>query len=107
MTGPATSHNPQKGSAVNHQSLPGIDATAAPAGTGCVDCDREGSWWVRLRRCAECGHIGCCDDSLNQHATKHAEGVGHLVIQNFEPSEDWCWDYRTNDYTDGPRLSPP
>ena len=20
-------------------------------------------WWFHLRRCAECGHIGCCDKS--------------------------------------------
>jgi len=92
---------------MNDQSQPAIDPHAPPTGPGCVECDRESSWWVHLRRCANCGHIGCCDDSLNQHATKHAAETGHPVIQSFEPGEDWFWDYRTNDYTDGPRLVSP
>ena len=25
-----------------------------------------GGWWLHLRRCAECGHIGCCDNSPGQ-----------------------------------------
>ena len=34
-------------------------------------------WWVHLRRCAQCGHIGCCDSSPGQHATHHFEQTGH------------------------------
>ena len=42
-----------------------------PSGTGCVEClDREDGWWFHLRRCVECGHVGCCDASLGQHASK-------------------------------------
>jgi len=42
----------------------GIDALAKPSGTGCVEClAATGDWWLHLRRCAECGHIGCCDSS--------------------------------------------
>src|SRR5207249_10874412 len=41
-----------------------------PSGTGCVECLAEGGWWFHLRRCAECGHIGCCDSSPSQHARK-------------------------------------
>jgi hypothetical protein len=26
---------------------------------------------VHLRLCRTCGHVGCCDDSRNKHATKH------------------------------------
>ena len=37
----------------------GINALAKPSGTGCVECLATGSWWLHLRRCAECGHIGC------------------------------------------------
>jgi hypothetical protein len=78
-----------------------------PSGDGCVECEAEGSWWLHLRRCAECGHVGCCDDSLNRHATKHAHTSGHPVIQSFEPGEDWFWDYRTEAFVDGPLLAPP
>ena len=85
----------------------GIDTSAAPSGTGCVECDETGSWWVRLRRCAECGHVGCCDDSLNKHATAHWRESGHPVIQSFEPGEYWFWNYDTNESFNGPALAAP
>jgi hypothetical protein len=86
---------------------PQIDPTAVPSGTGCLECDATGSWWLHLRRCAACGHIGCCDDSLNRHATAHARGTGHSIIQSFEPGEDWFWNYIVNSFADGPRLADP
>ena len=85
----------------------GIELEATPSGAGCADCERAGGWWFHLRRCAACGHIGCCDDSLGRHATAHAESTGHPVIQSFEPGEDWFWDYRTQQEVPGPRLAPP
>lgn len=45
----------------------GINPLAEPSGIGCLECLAEGGWWFHLRRCAECGHIGCCDSSPNQH----------------------------------------
>ena len=66
---------------------------AARAATGCVECDAAGGWWFHLRRCAQCGHIGCCDSSPAQHATAHCTATGHPVIRSFEPGEDWFWDY--------------
>jgi hypothetical protein len=84
-----------------------IDPTVKPSGVGCVECTQSGDWWLHLRRCAACGHVGCCDDSLNTHATKHAAATGHPVIQSFEPGEDWFWDYRTQTFLDGPRLASP
>jgi len=30
----------------------GIDVSAPPSGTGCVECDAAGGWWFHLRRCA-------------------------------------------------------
>ena len=30
-----------------------------------------GGRWVHLRMCMQCGHIGCCDNSPNRHATAH------------------------------------
>jgi hypothetical protein len=85
----------------------GIDTTTAPSGAGCVECDETGSWWVHLRRCAECGHVGCCDDSLSKHATAHYDATRHPIMQSFEPGEDWFWDYRTAELLDGPVLAGP
>ena len=41
----------------------GVDPTVPPTGTGCVECEETRGWWVHLRRCTQCGHIGCCDTS--------------------------------------------
>jgi hypothetical protein len=88
-------------------SADSIDPSALPSGSGCVDCDADGGWWFHLRRCAECGHIGCCDSSLAKHATAHATATGHSVIRSFEPGEDWFFDYTTGGYVDGPELAAP
>ncbi|WP_431898711.1 ubiquitin carboxyl-terminal hydrolase 14 [Nonomuraea sp. bgisy101] len=58
---------------------------------GCEECMAMGARWVHLRRCLDCGHIGCCDSSPNKHATAHYRAEGHPVIQSFEPGEDWKW----------------
>ena len=42
-----------------------------PSALGCEECLKTGSPWVHLRLCRTCGHVGCCDDSPNRHATKH------------------------------------
>src|SRR5450631_2992347 len=55
----------------------GINLSAKPSGTGCVECLATDGWWLHLRRCAECGHIGCCDSSPSQHASKHNAATGH------------------------------
>jgi len=87
--------------------MDGINETAKPSGTGCVECLAAGGWWLHLRRCAECGHIGCCDNSPSQHATHHHHETGHPIITSFEPGEDWFYDYRTEDYVEGPSLPGP
>ena len=78
----------------------------APSGTGCLECDAAGGWWVHLRRCVECGHVGCCDSSPEQHATAHFRETGHPVIRSFEPGEDWFWDYSAEQAASGPALAP-
>ena len=83
-----------------------IQPDVPPSGTGCVECLDAGGWWFHLRRCAQCGHIGCCDSSPAQHATAHWKATGHPVIQSFEPGEDWFWDYSTGEAGNGPRLAP-
>ena len=85
----------------------GIDPAVPPSGTGCVECLTTGGWWLHLRRCAECGHIGCCDTSPSQHATAHAESTRHPVIASFEPGESWFYDYRGDQFLEGPPLAPP
>ena len=64
-----------------------------PSASGCEDCLRIGGRWVHLRLCMECGHVGCCDDSPNTHATKHFHSTSHPVIKSFERGEDWGWCY--------------
>jgi hypothetical protein len=84
-----------------------IQPSVPPSGTGCVECLAAGGWWLHLRRCAECGHIGCCDTSPSQHATAHYKESGHAVIQSFEPGEEWFYDYDTDAGGSGPELAPP
>lgn len=86
-----------------------IDPAAAPSGPGCADClagDGPG-WWLHLRRCAQCGHVGCCDSSPSQHASLHASSADHPVVHSFEPEEDWFFNYQTGEYETGPALAPP
>jgi len=84
-----------------------IDPTAPASGAGCAECETTAGWWFHLRRCAQCGHIGCCDTSPSQHATAHARETGHPLITSFEPGEDWYYDYRDGLMYDGPQLAPP
>jgi hypothetical protein len=60
---------------------------------GCEDCLRMGGQWLHLRICLECGHVGCCDDSPNKHASAHAHTDEHPIIRSIEPGEDWSWCY--------------
>jgi hypothetical protein len=90
------------------QPNPDIDPSVPPSGDGCVECLAAGGWWVHLRRCARCGHIGCCDSSLGRHASAHARATDHPVIRSYEPGEDWYFDFRSGGYVDdAPELAPP
>jgi len=84
-----------------------VDPTSLPSGTGCLECEGLRGWWIHLRRCTACGHIGCCDDSLSRHATAHVLASGHTVVQSFEPDEDWFWDYAAKDFVSGEPLAGP
>ena len=84
--------------------IAGIDPSVPPSGEGCVECEAAGGWWLHLRRCAQCGHIGCCDTSPMQHATAHASATGHPFIRSFEPGEDWFFDYEKNGMIKGVEL---
>ena len=77
---------------------------AAPAASSAT---RRDGWWFHLRRCAQCGHIGCCDTSPSQHATAHAAETGHPVMRDVRAAA------RTGSGTTRPtttttgRLAPP
>jgi uncharacterized UBP type Zn finger protein len=62
-----------------------------PSVDGCAECLASGGKWLHLRLCLECGHVGCCDDSPNKHATGHARTTGHPIIRSIEPGESWSW----------------
>ncbi len=85
----------------------GVTGGPPPSGVGCVECDDAGGWWFHLRRCVECGHIGCCDDSLERHARRHFEATGHRFIRSFEPGEHWFWDFADDEAATGIPLPPP
>jgi len=75
-----------------------VDPSGAPpprTPEGCEECLHDGSRWVHLRLCQSCGHVGCCDSSPNQHASKHAS-TEHPVVRSFEPGETWRWCYVDN-----------
>ena len=60
---------------------------------GCEECLAAGLWWVHLRLCRTCGHVGCCDSSPNRHATRHFHATQHPIVTSAEPGEDWSWCY--------------
>jgi hypothetical protein len=84
-----------------------IDPTVKPSGTGCLECLASGGWWLHLRRCTACGHIGCCDNSPSQHGRKHVHESGHSIIASFEPGEEWFYDFRTDTTSAAQPLAPP
>lgn len=67
-----------------------------PSADGCEDCLKTGGSWVHLRLCEICGHVGCCDNSPNRHATGHFHASGHPIIKSFEAGEDWGFCYADN-----------
>ena len=59
----------------------------------CEDCVKTGSEWMHLRMCLTCGHVACCDQSPNKHATAHFHRTKHPLIRSAEPGENWTWCY--------------
>ena len=78
---------------MDFMTTPSIDPAVPPSGPGCLDCDNTGGWWFHLRRCAACGHVGCCDSSRMKHATAHFHEIEHPVMRSIEPGEAWRWCY--------------
>jgi uncharacterized UBP type Zn finger protein len=64
-----------------------------PSTDGCEECLQMGDRWFHLRTCLICGHVGCCDQSRNKHATKHFHDTAHPVMKSAQPGESWLWCY--------------
>src|ERR671918_470012 len=60
---------------------------------GCEECLADGEPWLHLRICLGCGKVGCCEDSPNRHATRHAAQTSHPIIRSLEPGEQWSHCY--------------
>lgn len=75
------------------EHIEAVTSDPAPHAKGCEECLAMGDTWVHLRLCLGCGHVGCCDNSKNKHATKHFKDTSHPVVRSFEPGESWRWCY--------------
>ena len=73
---------------------------------GCEECLILKSAWVHLRLCLTCGHVGCCDESPNRHATKHFHASGHPIIEGYDPPEGWGWCFIDEAFVDLPDQTP-
>jgi uncharacterized UBP type Zn finger protein len=71
----------------------GLIRDVTPSALVCEDCLKIGDTWVHLRLCLICGHVGCCDQSRNKHATQHYHATGHPIVRSLEPGETWRWCY--------------
>lgn len=75
-------------------------AMVTPSARGCEECLKTGSWWVHLRICRSCGHVGCCDQSPGQHATIHHHATQHPIIEGYDPPEGWGYCYFDHTFID-------
>ncbi len=69
---------------------PAVATAAEPVCQRCLD---EGTAWVALRQCLDCGAVACCDSSPGRHAEAHFLDTEHPVIESAEETEDWRWCY--------------
>ncbi len=82
---------PEAGECEHLRDAPHVAVARTPE--GCEECLRDGMSWVHLRLCLSCGHVGCCDSSIGNHAAKHFADLGHPVMRSIEPGEAWRWCY--------------
>lgn len=73
--------------------LAAVRTEPEPTTDGCAQCLRDGTTWVALRMCLECGTVGCCDSSVGRHATAHFHETGHPVMRSIMLGEAWRWCY--------------
>jgi monovalent cation/hydrogen antiporter len=75
------------------KNLTAPDSASQPLPIAREDCLKEGTRWVWLRQSLACGHVGCCDSSPGQHATRHFRETQHAVMRSVMPGERWTWCY--------------
>jgi low temperature requirement protein LtrA len=85
------------------EHAPGMTVFHARSAGGCEECRKNNYKWVHLRICLSCGHVGCCDSSVNRHATKHFHATGHAIMASLEPGEYWAWCYVDERFVPLPR----
>ena len=73
--------------------LSAIKEVKIGGGNVCEECVKTNDFWVHLRTCQTCGITLCCDQSPNQHMTKHYHQTQHPVIASAQPGERWLWCY--------------
>jgi uncharacterized UBP type Zn finger protein len=69
------------------------ETIAEPSGDRCEECGSDN----RLRLCASCGHVGCCESQLS-HGRVHALGEDHPVILEMPAGQGFMWCYAENRY---------
>ncbi|MFE0641050.1 UBP-type zinc finger domain-containing protein [Streptomyces sp. NPDC058877] len=71
-------------------------------------CAAKGWTWRRLRWCATCGNVGCCDSSRGAHAHAHHLATGHPVAVSLAADEEWAWCFEDELFLvpAGPRAAP-
>lgn len=80
--------------ACEHLEAAALHPDPAPRTPGeCEGCLRDGTTWVHLRKCLDCGTVGCCDSSVARHAERHFQETGHATMRSVEPGEAWRWCY--------------
>ncbi len=84
-------HARRAGACEHLEDAPRVMKARTP--NGCEECLRDGTRWVHLRLCLTCGHVGCCDSSVGQHALGHYDETQHPVMRSIEPGEAWRWCY--------------
>ena len=48
--------------------------------------------------CQACGHVGCCESSPGEHATRHFSETGHPAMRSAKPGDIWTWCYVHKEY---------
>ena len=66
---------------------------AEPRSDTCEECGSDN----RLRLCAACGHVGCCESQAG-HARAHALREGHSVIFQIPAPDGIAWCYEEGRY---------
>jgi uncharacterized UBP type Zn finger protein len=88
----AESNGARQNMAPHCKHIAGIRDVVASA-AGCEECLKLGDRWLHLRVCRTCGHVGCCDQSPNKHATKHFRATNHPIIRPMirRKGGGWCY----------------